>query len=849
MTHRNNINHLWRLKSYLKPGLFIFNDLKSLCGLWELDLLDTANLDDEQLAETFKRIQMLLDQLPQSDPEWILQFYLRDTDEIQDTCKAAEATQSKLSQDLAAMNQQHISRGVSSLWEDTKVTGLPYRFRSRECYCLFYRTNPSNPSASALSNSSDERHIVNFGNALKEVNLNPRVVTYAQAVNWLSQWLTDAKSKMLDGSGSESYGLGVQCLLQGSMLANIPHMVLSGSSVRIDKKHQSFRIGKLWHRFIRLIELKQQPVEGLFTAERAFSHYKRVLWDSFSSNEQLCITVVASSQNKVKLDIRHALDAVKGQSSIASTRRNICNQALERLENGMSVHSVSVGIFTKDKSKLSLDKRCQKIVSKLSNSELQIIPFEQDCFQTDHWLMHLPGNFDVTANAKWYRRVTRLWHSQHIARILPIYGSYYSKKEALQSNQGAIPFFNRSGQLISIDPIQMKVRNAHTVILGSTGVGKTALLIHKIIHIYAKHRPKLFLISTLPTFDRLISWLEQYQQSVFQLKLRSGSGTHLSLFSNAKKAADLLDSNQKLAKGNRDIIGETEVIAELLMTGQDITQPWEKELLVGAILEAGRKSQSTGILISDVVRELAQLSKRTDIRPMQADKAVQLEATLKRYTRGLAGDIFNQPSKALPDVDCTILDLGVSAKKGYEHIRTLAYISFLSHIHSLVENNQTGRPTIVITDEAHIVISQENLGGYMASMTAQWRTYGAWNWLITQNLRQFGKAAKQILSLTEWWWILSTNQDEVENLKRFANLSKIEEEMLFSCAKIKHKYVEGVLLSDTIRTRFRSVPARLSLALSLTDPDEKAAIESIANTQGISHTQASLQYLDSLHGS
>ena len=75
---------------------------------------------------------------------------------------------------------------------------------------------------------------------------------------------------------------------------------------------------------------------------------------------------------------------------------------------------------------------------------------------------------------------------------------------------------------------------------------------------------------------------------------------------------------------------------------------------------------------------------------------------------------------------------------GYEDQLTVAYLSMMSHINDLVERHQhDDRPTLVVTDEGHIITTNPLLARYVVKITKMWRKLGAWFWIATQNLEDF----------------------------------------------------------------------------------------------------------------
>jgi hypothetical protein len=116
--------------------------------------------------------------------------------------------------------------------------------------------------------------------------------------------------------------------------------------------------------------------------------------------------------------------------------------------------------------------------------------------------------------------------------------------------------------------------------------------------------------------------------------------------------------------------------------------------------------------------------------------------------------------------------MGILAREGYEDQLTVAYISMMSHINDLVERHQSdARPTLVVTDEGHIITTNPLLARYVVKITKMWRKLGAWFWIATQNLEDFPDASRKMLNMMEWWLCLVMPKEEVEQIARFKDLT------------------------------------------------------------------------------
>jgi hypothetical protein len=239
---------------------------------------------------------------------------------------------------------------------------------------------------------------------------------------------------------------------------------------------------------------------------------------------------------------------------------------------------------------------------------------------------------------------------------------------------------------------------------------------------------------------------------------------------------------------------------------------------------------------------------RQEARPLTGDTglpehrrngALEMGDGMALFCSGLAGQFFDRPGKPWPAADVTILEMGMLAREGYEDQLTVAYISMMSHINDLVERHQSdARPTLVVTDEGHIITTNPLLARYVVKITKMWRKLGAWFWIATQNLEDFPDASRKMLNMMEWWLCLVMPKEEVEQIARFKDLNEEQRSLLLSARKEPGKYVEGVVLADNLEALFRSVPPPLSLALAMTEKHEKAERAEIMRERACTELEA-----------
>ena len=455
------------------------------------------------------------------------------------------------------------------------------------------------------------------------------------------------------------------------------------------------------------------------------------------------------------------------------------------------------------------------------------------------------------------RRRSRLVFSRHAANLLPVYG------RSRGTGHPGLVFFNRGAEPLVFDPLHSadRKKNAHMLILGPTGAGKSALLVYLLQQMLGVYRPRVFIIEAGGSFSLLGQHLRFHGLSVNQVTLNPSSDVSLPPFTDAIKLhsgangltfaedshAIEADDDELPETAGRDILGEMEIAARIMITGGDEREDArmiraDRLLIRNAIYRAAHKVRRAGkdqVLTEDVVAALHDIGASADLADHRRNRAIEMGDGMALFCSGLAGQFFNRSGTRWPKADVTILDMGILAREGYEDQLTVAYLSMMSHINALVEEHQhDARPTLVVTDEGHIITTNPLLARYVVKITKMWRKLGAWFWIATQNLEDFPDASRKMLNMMEWWLCLVMPKEEVEQIARFKDLSDEQRSLLLSARKEPGKYTEGVVLADSVEALFRNVPPPLSLALAMTEKHEKAERAIIMREQNCNELEA-----------
>ena len=467
--------------------------------------------------------------------------------------------------------------------------------------------------------------------------------------------------------------------------------------------------------------------------------------------------------------------------------------------------------------------------------------------------------FNPTLDKKnWY---TRLTFVQHMANMLPVFG-----RDTGTGHPG-FTFFNRGGAPLTFDPLNSadRSKNAHLVLFGPTGSGKSATLNSLFAQLMAIHRPRLFIAEAGNSFGLFADYCAELELSVNKISIKPGCGISLAPFADAYKLieapvknVDESELSERIeveemddsdAEEERDILGELEIVARLMVTGGEAKEEARLEradrgMMREAILAGARKAwnEDRQMITADLQDAFYAFAKDESRPEVRRARAQNMGESLGVFMQGFLGELFNRPGQNWPEADVTLIDLGTLAREGYEAPLAVAYTSLVNTINNIAERDQfLDREIVFPTDEAHMITTNPLLAPYVVKVVKMWRKLGAWLWLATQNLEDFPATAKKMLNMIEWWLCLVMPPEEVEEIARFKKLTAEQKAMLLSATKTPRCYTEGVVLASRIEALFRAVPPSLYLALGMTEKDEKAARRALMVEHGISELDAAKQ--------
>ncbi|HBC3987629.1 TPA: conjugative transfer ATPase [Vibrio parahaemolyticus] len=589
-----------------------------------------------------------------------------------------------------------------------------------------------------------------------------------------------------------------------------------------------------------------------------------VLFDELPTGTMMAMTLLPQTKALARARLQRVREAAVGEEQALEVIREDCNDFNVLVEKH-PLWRGQLAFYVQGESVDEIDARTQSLRS-IFNSRNLSIRFIKNSDQEsplDSYLRWLPMNYHPERDDKlWYCGWVWL---EDMLRLSPLFG------RATGTGSDLFHYYNRGGELFGFDPLKDYTSNAHLNLFGPSGSGKSATLVGQCLRLMALHRPRLFIIEAGNSFGLFGQFCERHGLSVNRVQVNAKSHGLMAPFADAKhlvgqavphvsdeSALDIerLNDNDAPDDETRDILGELEIMARLMITGGekreiDDYRRADSSMVRDAIKAAAEQCHQTQqqvrpTHVKDALIAFSEDGSRPDAR---RERARVMGEAMAFFCDGLEGQIFDQEAEHWPEVDVTIIDLGLYAKTGYEAQMAAAYISLINRINGIAERDQySGRDIVTLTDEGHLTASNELLAPYAVKIVKMWRKLRAWFWLATQDLADFPDIARKMLNNAEWWVMLNMTEDELTNLSAFKKLSEAENNLIRSMKSEKHKYKEGVVTGQDgkLMQRFTVVPPALYLALGETDGEAKERRAKLMKMHGISELDAALMKADEI---
>lgn len=661
---------------------------------------------------------------------------------------------------------------------------------------------------------------------------------------------------------------------------------------------------------LALQSMRQQPQLGHFSAELQSGDESYARLDRLPAGSMLSISVTIAPQNKLEAHVERIRDKSRANTPTARETFHECERVLERMIQGDKLFPMQLMLFLSAPSHAQLKESMNQARSMLNPSGLKFVENANELLPLDTFLRGLPFNFDPLFDQRDLRRTKLTFASHVAALLPVYGRSHGTPHPGIWFwNRGGEPLWvdplnkrdrKKSAHLLLLGPtgagksatanylfMQMMAVHRARLIIADAGnsfgltvayfksLGLSTHIVNLTGNGDVSLPPFLFALRLLDDQELVASFVEAEQQARAnaglpeddllaaltsggkELPAWNGSGPRQEGVDDdaAEQTREATDGQAKEDEDKRDYLGEMLISAVMMITGGEKSETdrmgrADRYLISLAIFRAAITAKARNAahpLTQDVAIALMNMGNDETLSPSRRSRAEEMGQSMMTFTQGLRGKLFNRYGEDWPDADVTLVEMGTLTKDGYEDALAVAYSSLLDSVQLRGERFvEEGRPIVMATDEGHLITKSELLGPKIAKGTKMWRKLGIWFWLFTQNLQDFPDSMSRVLSMCEYWILLTMDESEAAEVARFKNLTTEQRRMLASAKKEPGKYTEGVLLSASEQWLFRNVPPAIPIALAMTEDHEKSHRRRIMNATGCTELQAALKVAEGL---
>ncbi|WP_201482342.1 conjugative transfer ATPase, partial [Escherichia coli] len=488
----------------------LLDDGVSVGAVYEVTPAATEGRTAERLEQIRDTVEdALQDSFDEYDTHpWVVQFFCQDENDVDaylDHLRGyvkPHAQRTAFTEAWLGEMERHL-RGIArpeGLFTDTLVTGQPWRGQQRRTRMVVYRRigkNSHDPMPPvAMLNQVCERVVGALGGAgVRCTRMNG-----LQVHGWLLR-LFNPRPAWVDRD--TLYRLATRAAPQETPEGMMPVMTDFAESLWFTPPVSDPENGVWWldglpHAAVVVEKLRTPPEAGTLTGEKARGEKTvNALMDTFPEGTMLCMTIVVQPQDILEERFTRLSKNAVGENTESIRARQDVATVKEYLGNRHKLYRAGISFLLRAEDMDSLKRKRVALTTALLGAGLQPVRPEFDVGPLNSWLRALPMCFDPDTDRKqWY---TRLMWVQHLAGLLPVTG-----RETGTGHPG-FSFFNRGGDVLTFDPLNKldRTQNAHLLLFGPTGAGKSATLCSSLSQIMAVHRPRLFIAEAGNSFGLL----------------------------------------------------------------------------------------------------------------------------------------------------------------------------------------------------------------------------------------------------------------------------------------------------------------------------------------------------------
>jgi len=615
-----------------------------------------------------------------------------------------------------------------------------------------------------------------------------------------------------------------------------------------DVENKILKTNKAFHSVVSADKFIRSPKPGAFSRNLSNKGDHATAIQRLPQGSVISTTTVIKSGDEVEAHLDLIIKDSRGEGDRELESRDDVQKAKVALDKDQKIYPSTLNIYIQGKSEDALFQARSKAMGVLRTIGLDPISLSADLCSLDTFVRYLPASYRPEYDKHLCR--ARLTWDRHISNLVPLYGHGTGT-----GNHGFL-FFNKAGELVSFDPLNKadKENNSFLGIIAPTGTGKSATMNQLIAATKAVHDPRFIVIDVMGSFKLHEAYFKELGYQTKYVEISTNSDVTLPVFQGAVEAyldlenedleAEFIEDDDSIddkgsgpVNDNKNNLERMVLTAKLMVTKGDAEEDVrfkseDRTMLKVAILEAAKRVHKAGGKIvrpQDVVQVLNTIESEGTLgegmrnyHQGRRERAGDMSEAIEDYTHGDKGRMFNSDKFVdWPEADFLVLDLELLQEEGFEDILYLTYVGLMNTVVTQAKKNRSSnRDIICINDEAHIINEVRTLARIKRKLFKMGRKLGLWLWDATQNIGDYPDEAIDMLNAMEWLIVLKLPKSEIESIGGLKNISSEEKQEIEKLATVKGQYVEGMVLSNTVRTVFRSVPPAWYLALGQTETDE-----------------------------
>ena len=552
-------------------GCFLLEDGISVGALFELEAVGTEARTDKFMTELRDAIQTALnDAIPEEESApWVLQVYVQDEPSLKRFVQSLrEYPDERLRQTAFTRHQQivmaeHLARisKPGGLFVDQAVTGSPWRGKRRAVRAVLYRRLPKGGKSPPLIEVHEALNDIaaRWIAALSSAGITVHRGNGEDLYEWLLHWFNPAAAV----AGGDPDQLLNIAPYPGDAAMPFGYEFAEQLTLSMPRSEQGvWWFDNIAHTVISVQGLRRAPHIGHLTAERRTGDHVVALFDRLPEHTVMAMTLTVKPQHLIRNQIAQVRRAAVGDSAEALLTREDADSVEREMAEDNKLYPLDMAFYVRGDDRKSLRANINQLNALLLANGLLPIGGEADLLAQDSYFRYLPMAYDPALDKR--RRRSRLVFSRQVANLLPLYG------RSRGTAHPGLTFFNRGAEPLVFDPLHSadRKKNAHMLILGPTGAGKSALLVYLLQQMLAVYRPRVFIIEAGASFSLLGQHLRFHGLSVNQVTLNPNADVSLPPFADAiqlqsNAAGNVFQGNPDAIEADDDDLEETTGVTSL----------------------------------------------------------------------------------------------------------------------------------------------------------------------------------------------------------------------------------------------------------------------------------------------